>query len=80
MERCVPYGEERVSKAQDVAHGAFMGLVEEIRFTALAVQVRVRAEERRERANPVPTYEHFRFRVAEKAADISCVSHCVLAQ
>jgi hypothetical protein len=53
-----------------------VGFIEEVRFTALAIQVCVRAEEWRERANPVPAHEHVRLRVTKEAADVGYVSLC----
>jgi hypothetical protein len=67
----VPYRQEGIAQAQDVAYGALMGFVEEIWFAALAVQMCVCAEERRECANPVPSNEHFRFRITEEATNVS---------
>jgi len=57
-----------------------VGLVEEVRFTAFAIQVCVRAEERRECADPIPTHEHLRLRIAEEAANVSYVSYCMSAR
>ena len=71
VECSVPHRQEGVAQAQDVAHGALVGFVEEIRFATLAVQMCVRAEERRECANPVPPDEHFRFWITEEATDVS---------
>jgi hypothetical protein len=66
----VPHRQEGVTQTQDVAHGASVRFVEEIRFAALAVEMRVRAEERRECTYPVPAHEHLRLRVTEEATDV----------
>jgi hypothetical protein len=53
-----------------------VGFIKEIRFTTLAIQVCVRAEEWRERPNPVPAHEHLWLRISKKATDVSYGSLC----
>lgn len=74
MERGVPDRQHAVPKAQDVADDALVGLVEQVRLAALGVDVRVRAEEGRERADVVPSHEHLGLGITEEAADIGCGS------
>lgn len=50
-----------------------MGLVKKIRFAAFAIQMCVRAEERRERTDPVPAHEHLRIGIAEETTDVSYI-------
>jgi hypothetical protein len=50
-----------------------VGLIEEIRFPALAIQVRMRAEEWREGTDPIPAHEHLRLGIAKEAANVSYI-------
>ncbi len=70
MECGVPHRQEGVAQAQYIAHGALVGFVKEIRFAALAIQMCVRSEERRECAHPVPAHEHLRLWVTKEATDV----------
>lgn len=70
MEGIVPDGKHLVSQSHSIAEIAPDGLVKEVRFSTLRVNVRVGTEERHERAGLVPSDQKLWGGVTKETTDV----------
>ena len=69
-ESSVPHWEQGIPQPQDVLDDALVRLVEQERLAALGIDMGVGAEERRKRADLVPSNEHLGFWVTEETSNV----------
>jgi hypothetical protein len=69
-ESSVPHWKQGIPQPQDVFDDAFVRLIEQERLAALGIDMGMGAEERRKRADLVPSNQHLGFWVTEEATNV----------